>query len=187
MDVGIKLVMTPHVNPDHEIQIDLNPSIEAIVDSGTDKYTPTISKREVKTTVTVPDRSTVVLSGLIREDEATLVSKVPLLGDIPLLGWLFRSTSKTKKRTNLLIFVTPTIVTDMEMAEKERARLERAATLEGAKGRIDEPSPEALRAREKAEEKRETERRRAEKKAARKQAKDGESSAVAPDSDGGRP
>lgn len=187
VDVGIKLALTPHVNPDHEIQIDLNPSIEAIVDAGSDNYTPTISKREVKTTVTVPDRSTVVLSGLIREDEATMVSKVPLLGDIPLLGWLFRSTSKTKKRTNLLIFVTPTIVTDMEMAEKERARLERAATLEGAKGRIDEPSPEALKAQEKAEQQLEKERQRAAEKAARKQAKDAAKTASAPDSDGGRP
>ena len=151
-DVGIKLVLTPHVNPDHEIQIDLNPSIEAVVDAGTENnYTPVISKREVKTTVTVPDRSTVVLSGLIREDESVVVSKVPLLGDIPLLGWLFRSTSRAKKRTNLLIFVTPTIVTDVEMAEKERARLERAASLEGSREAIDEPSPAAVKSRKKAD------------------------------------
>ena len=153
-DVGIKMTLTPHVNPDHEIQIDLNPSIEAVVDNGAENYTPTISKREVKTTVTVPDRATVVLSGLIREDEATIVSKVPLLGDIPLLGWLFRSTSKTKKRTNLLIFVTPTIVTDHDMAEKERARLERAASLDGVKTLVDTPSPAAEKAREEARRKR---------------------------------
>ena len=136
-DVGIKLALTPHVNPDREIQLELNPSIEAVVDDGGDNYTPTISKREVKTTVTVPDRSTVVLSGLIREDEAEIVSKVPLLGDIPLLGWLFRSTQKKKERTNLLIFVTPRIVTDMKMAEKERDRLERATGLEGARESLD--------------------------------------------------
>ncbi|MBP5787581.1 MAG: hypothetical protein J6Y19_07185, partial [Kiritimatiellae bacterium] len=132
-DVGIKLALTPHVNPDREIQLELNPSIEAVVEGGGDNYTPTISKREVKTTVTVPDRSTVVLSGLIREDEAEIVSKVPLLGDIPLLGWLFRNTQKKKERTNLLIFVTPRIVTDMKMAEKERERLEQATGLEGVR------------------------------------------------------
>ena len=145
LDVGIKLKLTPHVNPDREIQLDLNPSIESVVEQGSDtlKYTPTIAKREVKTTVTLPDRSTVVLSGLIREDTAKIVTKVPLLGDIPFLGALFRSTSDTKKRTNLLIFVTPRIVTDLELAEKERARLEHAASLEGAAQALDTPDAEA--------------------------------------------
>ena len=116
-----------------------------MVEQGSDtlKYTPTIAKREVKTTVTLPDRSTVVLSGLIREDTAKIVTKVPLLGDIPFLGALFRSTSDTKKRTNLLIFVTPRIVTDLELAEKERARLEHAASLEGAAQALDTPDAEA--------------------------------------------
>ena len=141
LDVGIKLKLTPHVNPEREIQLDLNPSIESVVEQGSDtlKYTPTIAKREVKTTVTVPDRATVVLSGLIREDTAKIVTKVPLLGDIPFLGALFRSTSDSKKRTNLLIFVTPRIVTDLKLAEDERQRLERATSLENAAHALDEP------------------------------------------------
>ena len=59
LDVGIKLKLTPHVNPDREIQLDLNPSIESVVEESSDtlKYTPTIAKREVKTTVTIPDRT----------------------------------------------------------------------------------------------------------------------------------
>ena len=151
LDVGIKLTLTPHVNPDREIQLDLNPSIESVVEQSGDalKYTPTIAKREVKTTVTIPDRSTVILSGLIREDTAKIVTKVPLLGDIPILGALFRSTSDTKKRTNLLIFVTPRIVTDMKMAEAEKARLERATSLEGATQALDEPDPRAEQAAQK--------------------------------------
>ena len=141
LDVGIKLKLTPQVNPDREIRLDLNPSIESVVEEGSEalRYTPTIAKREVHTTVTIPDRSTVILSGLIREDTAKITTKVPLLGDIPLLGWLFRSTSNVKKRTNLLIFVTPQIVTDMKMAERERARLERATSLEAAKDEVNEP------------------------------------------------
>ena len=114
--------------------------------SGTDaaaNYTPTISKREVKTTITVPDRKTVVISGLIREDTTKIQSKVPFLGDIPLLGWLFRSSSDVRKRTNLLIFVTPRIVTDPAQAEAERARLENTATLRNAVEDIGEASPEA--------------------------------------------
>ena len=150
-DVGIKLTLTPHVNPEREIQLDLNPSIESVVESSdsTLQYTPTIAKREVKTTVTVPDRATVVLSGLIREDTSKIVSKVPLLGDIPFLGALFRSTSDSKKRTNLLIFVTPRIVTDMKMAAEEKARLEHATSLQGATTALDEPDPQAEKAAQK--------------------------------------
>jgi general secretion pathway protein D len=66
--------------------------------------------------VTVPNKTTVVISGLIREDVLKTVSKIPILGDIPLLGILFRSTSNQKQRTNLLIFVTPHIVTDIQEA-----------------------------------------------------------------------
>ncbi len=148
LDVGIKLKLTPHVNPDREIQLDLNPSIESVVEESSDalKYTPTIAKREVKTTVTIPDRSTVILSGLIREDTAKIATKVPLLGDIPFLGALFRSTSDSKKRTNLLIFVTPRIVTDMNLAEQEKARLERATSLEQAETVLDDPDPAADKA-----------------------------------------
>ena len=152
LDVGIKLKLTPHVNPDREIQLDLNPSIESVVEESSDtlKYTPTISKREVKTTVTIPDRTTVILSGLIREDTSKIATKVPLLGDIPFLGALFRSTSDAKKRTNLLIFVTPRIVTDMKLAEQEKARLERATSLEGATQELNEPHPDADKAAQQA-------------------------------------
>lgn len=141
LDVGIKLKLTPQVNPDREIRLDLNPSIESVVEQSGEalRLTPTIAKREVKTTVTIPDRATVILSGLIREDTAKIVTKVPWLGDLPLLGFLFRSTSDVKKRTNLLIFVTPRIVTDMQAAERERDRLERAASLGGAAQMLDEP------------------------------------------------
>ncbi len=119
VDVGMKLKFTPHVNPDREITMQLSPSIEAITDKGTaGTYTPTIAKREVSTTVTVADKSTIVISGLIREDFVKTVYKVPILGDIPILGLLFRSTSDVKQRTNLLIFVTPHIVTDVQEAAK---------------------------------------------------------------------
>lgn len=173
IDVGITLTLTPHVNPDREIQLDLNPSIESVVEQ-TDsslEFTPTIAKREVKTTVTIPDRSTVILSGLIREDTARIVTKVPWLGDIPLLGWLFRSSSDVKKRTNLLIFVTPRIVTDMKIAEKEKVRLERAATLTGAAQAMDEPFPPAEKAaRKEAAEKMKREEKARQKEKARKAA-----------------
>ncbi|MEI6563639.1 MAG: type II secretion system secretin GspD [bacterium] len=111
MDVGIKLKLTPHVNPSNEVCMVLNPSIEAIIDAGAaGSYTPTIAKREVSTTVTVPDGRTIVISGLIREDRSNIVRKIPLLGSIPLIGILFRHTVESKNRTNLIIFVTPHVM-----------------------------------------------------------------------------
>ena len=114
IDVGIKLKLTPHVNPGGEVTMALNPSIEAIIDPGPtgDRLAPIIARREVNTVVTVPDGQTIVLSGLIREDHTEVVRRVPILGSIPLLGILFRRTVKTTEKTNLIIFVTPTIVTD---------------------------------------------------------------------------
>lgn len=119
LDVGIKLKLTPHINPDNQVTLVLNPSIEAIIDSSStsSQYTPTIAKREVSTTVTVPDGQTIVLSGLIREDQTKVVRRVPILGSIPLLGWLFRHTEDGRERTNLLIFVTPKVVTNRAMAD----------------------------------------------------------------------
>lgn len=131
VDVGIKLTLTPHVNPDRQITMQLNPSIEAIVDEGpsdTD-FAPTIAKREVSTTVTVPDESTIIISGLIREDRTKVVNKIPILGDIPLIGMLFRNTVDKKQRTNLLIFVTPHIVTETAAVEKMDALLRERSSL----------------------------------------------------------
>ncbi|WFB34813.1 secretin N-terminal domain-containing protein [Kiritimatiellota bacterium B12222] len=114
MDVGIKLKIKPQVNPNREITLQLNPSIEAIITESTGgvALTPTIARREVESILTMPDRSTVVISGLMREDIYKEENRVPILGSLPLIGFFFRSTSDRKEKTNLLIFVTPYIVTD---------------------------------------------------------------------------
>ncbi|MEM7393932.1 MAG: type II and III secretion system protein, partial [Verrucomicrobiota bacterium] len=125
IDVGIQLKLTPHVNPNDEILLELNPSIDVVVDNGpAGAFSPTIAKRQVTTTVTVPDRATIILSGLIQEDSIKTESKIPLLGDIPLLGNLFKSRSDRTQKTNLLIFVTPRIVRDMAEADAIRKSLE---------------------------------------------------------------
>lgn len=143
IDVGIKLKVTPHVNPDGEITLKLNPSIEAIVDQGPPgtTFAPTIAKREVSTTVTVPNGATVVISGLIREDRVEAINKVPVLGDIPLLGFFFRSKGQRTQRTNLLIFVTPRIVTDLRVAYDLRDRLQQQTALTNQAIRLDAPVP----------------------------------------------
>ncbi|MBU0678961.1 MAG: type II secretion system secretin GspD [Verrucomicrobia bacterium] len=143
VDVGIKLKLTPHVNPDGEVQLDLNPSIEAIIDEGPadTQFAPSIAKREVSTTVTVPNNATVVISGLIREDRIETTSKVPLLGDIPLIGVLFRHRSTRSQRTNLLMFVTPHIVTDMAEAKAVQAALQEKAGIQAPEDEYDVHAP----------------------------------------------
>jgi general secretion pathway protein D len=114
VDVGIKLSVTPQINPNREVLMKLNPSIEAILveSTGGKPFTPTIAKREVTTTLTVPDGDTVVISGLMSENTVHNDRKIPFLGSIPLLGWLFRTKEESVERTNLLIFVTPRVATN---------------------------------------------------------------------------
>ena len=114
VDVGIKLKLTPHIIPGGEVQMTLNTSIEAVIDPGPSDtlFTPTIAKREVMTTVIVPDGQMIVIAGLTREDKTQIIKKFPILGSIPLLGLLFRHKIDTTEKTNLLIFVTPRIVSE---------------------------------------------------------------------------
>lgn len=120
VEVGIKLILTPQIIPGGEVRMQLNPRIEAVIDPGAagTELTPTIARREVSTTVTVPDKRTIVIAGLTREDKKSVVKRVPILGSIPVLGWLFRHTDEQVEKVNLLIFVTPRIVTDLDEAEK---------------------------------------------------------------------
>lgn len=110
-DVGVKLAITPHVVPGGEVQMELEPSIEAVISGGNgDDYAPTIAKRTVKTVQTARDGETIVISGLTRADTTKVERRVPLLGSIPLLGWLFRWDAEVENRTSILVFVTPTIL-----------------------------------------------------------------------------
>ena len=120
VDVGIRLKLTPHVIPGGDVRMDLNPSIEAVIDPGPagTPFTPTIARREVSTTVTVPSGKTIIIAGLTREDKTMVKTRVPILGSIPLLGVLFRHNVEGIEKTNLLIYVTPRIVTDVAAAEQ---------------------------------------------------------------------
>ena len=92
---------------------------------------PTTAKRSVDTMLIVPNKKTVVLGGLVRDDTENTVKKVPFFGDIPLLGKLFRYNSKKVTKTNLLIFITPHIMTTFE--EAEALRIEKEAAIMGDK------------------------------------------------------
>ncbi len=107
-NVGIKLKVTPQINEGTAIQLNIEQEVSSV--SGATGIDISISKREIKTTVMADDGSTVVLGGLIDEDVQESVQKVPLLGDLPIIGNLFKSTKNTKRKRNLMVFLRATII-----------------------------------------------------------------------------
>lgn len=124
--VGLKLKVTPHITQDDRITLDLYQEVNQLIGQATqigDSYIPPeIGKRDLTTKVTVLNGKTIVVGGLIRDDRKNTEYKVPILGDIPLLGWLFKNKQMEHKKTNLMIFITPTVVTKREALEEISAR-----------------------------------------------------------------
>jgi general secretion pathway protein D len=110
-DVGMTLKITPHIHESEFVSLDIYQESSALKDT-TESTTvgPTTTKRSAKTTVLVKNGDTVIIGGIRQETKYDSESKVPLLGDIPLLGYLFRYKSKTNSRTNLVILLTPHII-----------------------------------------------------------------------------
>jgi type II secretory pathway component GspD/PulD (secretin) len=116
--VGIILDVEPHINPDGFVFLKVKPEISAIatstIDIGNGVLAPVFTTRSAETTVAVKDGETVVIGGLITTTESEAESKVPFLGDIPGLGILFRATTRSKNRTELLVALTPRVVRTIE-------------------------------------------------------------------------
>jgi type IV pilus assembly protein PilQ len=112
-DIGIIFEVTPHVNNAGFVTIDLQPKITAILDFVTVENTqlPRLSTEEATTKVMIKDGDTLVIAGLIKDQVTETKKRVPFLGDIPLVGEVFRKSSTTKTKTELLIFLTPHIIT----------------------------------------------------------------------------
>jgi type IV pilus assembly protein PilQ len=108
--IGIGLKVTPHVNADKSITLDLHPEVSDLASQATVQGGIIINTSEADTRVLVKDGETVVIGGLIRANESTLKKGVPLLKDIPLLGYLFGSSSTVSSKRELVIFVTPRIL-----------------------------------------------------------------------------
>ena len=118
-DTGIILKITPQISEGEYIKLDIYQEISAVKDFGT-ATSPNLgsTKRSAKTSVVVKNTDTVVIGGLIQDSNNVTESKVPLLGDIPFLGWLFKTKNLTHEKTNLLILLTPRIIKDArDMAE----------------------------------------------------------------------
>jgi len=110
-DLGITLRLTPQITEGDVVRLSIYQEVSAILPSDTrDELGPTYTKRSTKTVVAVKDGKTVVIGGLIKNNETDNTSKVPILGEIPILGWLFKYKKKTNEKTNLLVFITPKII-----------------------------------------------------------------------------
>ncbi|RUO29845.1 type II secretion system protein GspD [Aliidiomarina sedimenti] len=109
-EIGIRLRVTPQINEGDSVQMVIEQEVSSL--AGATSVDITINKRELSTTVLARDGETIVLGGLIDEDVQESLSKVPILGDIPILGHLFKSTSVTTRKRNLMVFIRPTIIRD---------------------------------------------------------------------------
>jgi len=125
-DVGIRLRIRPKISEGDFVRLDIYQEISAISPSRTGGAADIITtKRSAQTSVVVKNKQTVVIGGLIQNRNTNNVSKVPLLGDIPLLGWLFKSNRDQKQKTNLLVFITPYIIDDFKGLEDLREKKQR--------------------------------------------------------------
>jgi len=125
-DVGITLEITPHVSQGGLIRLEIDSEFTKLIEDVTTQSldTPTTAKRTAQTVVTMGSGATVVIGGLIRDDKIHTVKKVPLMGDLPLVGALFRSERDRFQKTNLLLFITPHVMSSqedlLEMTEQKR-------------------------------------------------------------------
>ena len=140
-DVGITLRIKPQIGENGVVRMTLfqeSSSLSDKVAPGTTSAGPTTNKRSIESTIVVDDGQIIVLGGLIEDRFTDKVDKVPLLGDIPVLGHLFRSQSRTKTRTNLMVFLRPTVLRDAATSNKlsmDRYDLIRAQQQDGQPSR----------------------------------------------------
>ncbi|RJT26171.1 type II secretion system protein GspD [Chakrabartia godavariana] len=118
-NVGIQLEVKPQVNEGDAIKLFIRQEVSSIAGPVTNNGSDLIlNKREIQTTVTVDDGQIVALGGLLDDNERRTIEKIPLLGDIPALGQLFRSRAKSREKTNLMVFIRPTILRSADDARK---------------------------------------------------------------------
>jgi len=132
-DVGIELNVVPHVSQNGFVRLEIDTSFTKLIESATGlgDETPTTAQRKVNTVISVNSGTTVVIGGLMRDDKENVVRKVPLLGDLPLIGGLFKVTKVRTLKTNLILFITPHVlsnqveldeITKMKQEQTENAK-----------------------------------------------------------------
>ena len=114
-DIGLSLTVTPRVNNNNSVTLDIDQSVESITQSTVETADIVTNKREIKTRVLIGDDQVLVLGGLIRDEFTETENRVPVLGRIPLLGKLFRSTRISTTKANLMVFIHPKILHNSEI------------------------------------------------------------------------
>lgn len=122
-EIGIKLDVTPRISSDNTVRLDILQEVSSI-DGAIGTATPDLifNKREIETSVIADDGEIIVIGGLIEQTDTLANSKVPVLGDIPGIGRAFRSEGTAQERTNLMVFIRPTIIRDSKSAQAATAR-----------------------------------------------------------------
>lgn len=142
----IKLVIKPHISPSSEtVRMSIKQTIKQVAKqpvAGAEelsKISRSTVDRSIDTNIVMRDGDTAVLGGLMRDEESEDVTKVPLLGDIPVLGWLFKSTSKSTVKQNLIVFITPKVIRNPDDSGRLLSRKldERVRYIKDAQGGID--------------------------------------------------
>lgn len=116
-DIGIVLKVTPHINADGDVTLDIEQTVESVAPSNATDTDIVTNKRQLKTRVRVQNETVLVLGGLSSQESNEVVSKVPLLGDIPVMGALFRNTRNETVNRHLMVFIQPKLITDPSTAE----------------------------------------------------------------------
>lgn len=115
VEVGLTLMITPHISDSDFVKLDIDQETSNVTDKAPrDLATTTVAtnNRHIVTSIVVKDTDTVVIGGLYRDDVSTTFNKVPILGDIPIIGWFFKGKTSRASKTNLLVFITPHIIRD---------------------------------------------------------------------------
>jgi general secretion pathway protein D len=151
-NVGIILRVTPFITSDGMVEMIVAPEISSLseqsVPIATGASAPVINLRSADTVVVTPDGQTVIIGGLMQNEKASNESKIPLLGDIPLLGNLFKRKAKSQVKTELMIFLTPQIIADptqlagLTVRERDKSQLAPKAFTEEELNRFLETVPE---------------------------------------------
>jgi general secretion pathway protein D len=127
-DIGVTLRVTPQITEGNTLRMEIYQEITSLNEAlqegvgNVDDVGPALSNRRIENTVVVADGETIVIGGLIGEKYSDTVNKVPWLGDIPFLGWAFKSTTRALTKTNLLVFLTPHIIRSKEDLEYQTIR-----------------------------------------------------------------
>jgi general secretion pathway protein D len=141
--VALEMKLTPHVNEHDIIRLEVDEKISEVA-PGASNLGPSTSERTAKTIVVAKDQQTILIGGLMSDKVINTVTKVPLLGDIPILGFFFRNSTKKVVKTNLIIALTPYVISDMSDLRRvlEKKMKERREFVERFGGQ-ERPNPEA--------------------------------------------